>query len=336
MWKKFPECRNHPYCPLMEKRKEHMVYLIFDYHEGGDKLPITSGRYMTQETGQKILQYEMSVAQQLEKTELVVVIKGGDPTKRFSELKELCEWAWEEASERLLNLCFDITLDVENFAPEHGDWYVEHAEKLMLWSRCTGLNLKALEFAKVFGGGVLYELNVNYSEDTVSQISKIQRFDVPVRMQLATSSEEWSLETQGKYEKVLEELMKYLPEPEKLPWMEGLKRLECARDGQNGDAFYGRCYDPNGWQWVCPALSQLHLFSWDMEDEPLQKIIDGQSGAAIRWVCPGEALKWKDNKKFLQHKQIAEYTNATIFAARDKNRKPGLKELLLEAARNER
>lgn len=325
MWKKAPECRNHPYCPMMEKRKEHMVYLIFDYHEGGDVLPMTNGRYMTVETGRQILQHEMSEARRLGKTELNVVMKGGDPTKRFAELRELCEWTWEEAAKQGLDVHFDLTLDVENYEDAHGGWYKKNTEKLFLWARCRGLDYEACDFARVFDGGVLYQLDVRYPKNAVLHLLKIQYSDLPVRIELSTSPENWTNEIQKKYILLLEDLVKNLPEPEKLPWYAELQRVERAYEGETGDTSYGRCYDPNGWQWTCPALSQLHLYSWDMEDEKLQDIMEKEPKTAFRWMCPGEVLKWKDKKKFLELKQISEYSNVLRVAVRDEKQKAVLR-----------
>ena len=337
MWKKIPECRNHPYCPLMEKRKEHRVYLIFDYHEGGDNLPMTSARYMTQEVGREILQQEMAVARRLEKREVVVTIKGGDPSNRFQELRALCEWGWEAASKEAVELRFEVTLDVDHFAAEHGDWYVEHAEQLILWARCRGKNPKALEFAKVFGGGIVYEMDVKRPKDVVPQLFQIQRLGVPIEIQLITQPEDWSEETQNQYDELVGDLMKYLPEPEKTTWMAQLQRIEAARSGEAGDSFYGRCYDTNGWQWTCPALSQLHLYSWDMEEDRLEGIIHGEPKEAFRWACPGEMLKWKAENIYLQHKQMAEYTHAAVCAVKtsDSVRKREMIGLMSEAAQRE-
>lgn len=337
MWKKVPECRNHPYCPLMEKRKEHRVYLIFDYHDGGDPLPMTGGRYMTQGVGREILQQEMAIARRLEKREIVVTIKGGDPSNRFQELKELCEWAWEEASKEELELRFELTLGVEHFAQEHGAWYAAHAEQLILWARCRGRNPKALEFAKVFGGGILYELDVKRPKEVVPQLFQIQRVGLPMAIQLITQPDEWSEETQNQYDELVGDLMKFLPEPEKTTWMEQLQRIETARSGETGDSFYGRCYDTGGWQWPCPALSQLHLYRWDMEEERLERFIHGAPKEAFRWVCPGEMLKWKAENIYLQHKQMAEYTHAAVCAVKtsDSVRKRELIGLLSEAVKRE-
>ena len=207
---------------------------------------------------------------------------------------------------------------------------------MQLWARCKGLNLKSIEFALVFGGGVLYELDVYHSDVVVEQLLKIQHVNVPVQIQLVTSPQDWTMETQGNYNELIGKLTKQLPNLEEMPWMKELQRIENVRLGETGDVFYGRCYDPNGWQWTCPALSQLHLYSWDMEDEYLYKIINEESEAAFRWACPGQLLKWKDNKVYLQHKQISELTNAAIVAAKDMGRKASMKELLFEAAKNER
>lgn len=338
MWKKVPDCRKHKYCPLMEQKKEHLVYLIFDYREGGDELPLANGRYMTKETGQDILRYEMSLAQQLNKEELLVVFKGGDPTNRFPELADLCEWAIAESKSRDLAIRFELTVDVEHFAPEHGNWYCEYRDYLSLWARCPVWEPRILEFALVFGGGILYDLDLENPEKTAEQLAKLQKAQLPFRLRLKEKPEEWTLDQMDQYERLLKELQRQLPRPEELPWSREMERLEKAKLEITGDLFYGRCYDPNGWQWTCPALSQLNLYSWEMEEETLQEIFDREPKAALRWVCPGETLRWKENEMFLEHRQIQEYLFAETAAGKtaDPVRKRSLRELRREAAEEKR
>lgn len=322
---------------MMEQHNEHKIYLIFDYQEGGDPLPTVNGRYMTPTVGWNILSEEMKTVKQLGKERLVIEFKGGDPTRRFAELEEFCEWAWHGAEAMNLSLQFELAVDIQHFAPEHGDWYIEHARDLILWARCKKLDQRILEFAQVFHSGIVYEMDLRHPEKIVPHLFEIQSRKIPLRLQFTTPFEEWSEELVDRYDRLLfEELRTYLPESKALPWVQSLKRIQKAKEGKLGDLNYGCCYDTNGWKWTCPALSPLHLHSWEMDEERLQELEQKQSKAAFRWVCPGEMLEWKEQVLFLEEKQKNEYAFAAAVAAKgmDADGKRMLKDWIAEAAQN--
>ena len=308
MWKETPDCRKHKFCPLTEKRKEHTLYLIFDYHEGGDELPMENGRYMTADMAQNILMYEMNEAASLNKEKILAVLKGGDPLDRFEELKELCGRAWEAGRDYNMDVRFEMTVRPENVTGEVLDWYVKNPRGLSLWIRCEEYSRDIAEFAVRFRCGVLYCMDLNQPERVVSELTELKNAGINVRIQVNIPAGDWTKDTLKKYEAVVYRLMDELPEPHTFIWTEELLRLIKSRQETEGNGTGGRCYDPNGWSWICPELSLLNLYAWDMEDEKLREKEKQNRDEALMWTCPGEMLKWGENSGLLMKKRLLENT----------------------------
>lgn len=310
MWKKIPQCRKHKYCPLMEKSEEHLVYLIFDYHEGGESLPLTNGRYMTSEMALNIIRMEMGTAIRLGKEKMRIVFRGGDPFRRFSELKEICESAWKQGMEYNLDVIFELTVRPENFTDKNIQWYMENAKTLSLWIRCESETFASdiVEVSENFGCGIDYQADMEQIKNALLDVWEVQRKQIPVRLQVKVLPEEWKKDTAGKYEMFLQELLRISPDAKTLPWTGDILRIIEAKEGFLGNELHGRCYDPNGWQWTCPMLSQLNHYSWNMDEEKLQEIIKEQPETAMKWICPGELLKWGEKRGYLLEKRILEYS----------------------------
>lgn len=307
MWKKIPECRKHKYCPLMEKSEEHLVYLIFDYHEGGEPLLLTNERFMTVEMALNIIRMEMGMAVKLEKNKLKIVFRGGDPFKRFHDLRKICEESWKLGTENNVDVRFELAVRPENFTDKSGEWYIEHYEKVFMWIFCETYASDIVEVSKNLGCGIIYYFNPKKLKESILQLLDIQSEQIPVKIHIIESPEEWTIETSRQYERMGDEVLKYAKNVYSFPWADDLIRIANAKYDISGDMMYGRCYDPNGFQWICPALSQLNHYSWNMKDEKLQEIIEQEPEAAMKWVCPGELLKWRDKHIFLKDKKLMEY-----------------------------
>lgn len=235
MWTKIPECRKNPYCPLMEKREEHLVYLIFDYHGGGDKLPMECGRFMTVGMAVQILSCEMKTAKALGKKKLLVIIKGGDPFRRLEDLKSLCSQVWKEAEKTKIQVCIEVKTSSEHISPEAFQWYQKNADKVSLWFRCSGFDKGIAEILKKTGCGLLYEMDVTKTGEVISNLFEWHSREIPIQLEMKTPIEDWSRETLENYEKICDGLRAYLPELIAFPWSGETLRLLKGKVGSSGN-----------------------------------------------------------------------------------------------------
>lgn len=298
MWNSVPECRGDSRCPLSSARDFHLCYLIFDYHPGGE-LPCTNPRAMTVNTAVSVLRWEAMCAAQAGKTDMRIVMVCGEPFRRFTELRTLCEWAWEECPSGV-RMEFELTssFDIEHFGEILGGWYIDNRNKIRLWLRCKSLTIEMLEFAQNTGCGIEVALDYEQPRETADILGLLLKKEIPVRFAL--------LPPEGVPDGAIApmfDMLQSIPCQERLPGFSEMVRLMEADDGVVHDAVSGRTYDTSGYCWPCPALSPMRLHSRDIQEFPGTEL--ESTGCTLNWSCPGERLR--TGNAWGQHRKIYFY-----------------------------
>lgn len=329
MWKEPAPCRQHRFCPLAVSRGVHLIFLVFDYHSGGDPLPCENARYITLETAQQVLTAEAHTAYTKGKSALRVRLMGGDPFRRFSELRELCRWAWENLAP--LPVEFELLTTFDPAREAAFQWYSEYRDKLLLWLRCSHLSPEAVRFALQTGCGIAYQLELQRAEEAYPELSWLLDNEIPIKVQWDTSSDGLTAAAYQQYERLLKRLREH-PKAAALPWVQDTLDLIYADNRLPQDTDQGKCYDTNGWAWSCPALSHLHLHSWSMDQQALEEVAAAQPQWGLGWLCPGQALTTEDAGALLQSFRFLEYSLGihVLHKMNDKTLDQAMKKLVLE------
>lgn len=329
MWKEPAPCRQHRFCPMAVSRDEHLVFLVFDYHSGGDSLPCENARCITLETARQVLTEEALTACTKGKKALRVRLMGGDPFQRFSELKELCQWAWEELAP--LPVEFELLTTFDPAREAALLWYCECRDKLRLWLRCDHLSPEVVRFALQTGCGIAYQLELQRAELAYPELSWLLDNEIPVKVQWDTSAAGLTAAAYQQYERLLKRLREH-PNAAALPWVQETLDLIYADNHLPQDTDQGKCYDTNGWAWSCPALSHLRLHSWSMDQQALEEAIAAQPQWGLGWLCPGQALPTEDSGTLLQSFRFLEYSLGihVLHKMNDKTLDQAMKKLVME------
>lgn len=288
MWKGQAPCREHRFCPLTIDRKEHLVFLAFDYHGGGDFLPCENERFMTLDIARDILTREAHDISEYGKNDILVKLMGGDPFNRFSELQDLCEWAWKTFDN--IQTEFELVTSINTEREAEFTWYIDHRDKIRLWLRCDKLSGNALHFALKTGCGIEYLLGSEISDSVYNDICCITENEIPIKINRSIVPDSFTNKAYRQYEQLLNRLQTH-PDAMALPWVQETIDIICMDKNSEKNPVNGKCYDTNGWVWTCPYLSHLCLHSWSMDQQLLEELTEIQPQSGLNWLCPGQCLR---------------------------------------------